>query len=671
MKNQHEVGHFKTRLMILSLSLVAVTVMAGESIAATTCSTCHGMPPLDDTKRNVATGGFVGSHQKHVSAGAVAADCVVCHSAAAGYTNAHSATSGNVIGMSANISGGTYSKGASFAQTATPTLGTCSNVSCHADPYSSSTITSPIWGTPSGCAACHSAQPITANGPATGSHTTVAGHAVACTTCHAADTSSTATPSTGHADGNIDVANVGYPADKPKGSAPASCSAASCHPNVYGTGSATTPVWGTTGNGCSACHTIAIGTNGPATGAHNKHAGIACTVCHAAGTTATTQPIAGNGHVDGNIDIFYFSYPADVPKHAPGSGYGTCSTANCHSNGAGTYTSPNWGGTSTGCTFCHPTLSAGHTVHTNTLLSEVTFYGYTSNKSVGATYKFGCGSCHTVSIANHMNGSVDIDLAAAAAGGSIKLKNGAASINGSKQCLNVYCHSNGYKPGASYTFATTPAWGGSFAGDRCAACHGNSPSTGGKVGSSAHAVHTVGIHYTDIYNGVSRKLPQAGGNAVSAAHGRNNRSTTINCNMCHALTVSAFANDQNSACVGCHDDAVAPKKGSAAIADKSKHVNGTVDISFINQKLATKAQVANAAFASHTASSAGWTRNNNIYKAVNFVPYTSAYDVTKSTLFAAASYNQANGCLNVACHSGITVKWTDTVTCTSCHTRLK
>jgi len=760
MKIHHEVGNFKTRLTILLLSLVSVTVMAGQSVAATTCTTCHEMPPLDSAtgERIPSTGAVKGSHQKHVTAGAVAADCVVCHSSAAGYATNHSAVSQNKIQMTPGL----YSKGTFFNQTSVPTLGSCSNASCHADPYSAGLITSPVWGTPSGCTACHSAQPITANGPATGSHTTVTGHAVACTTCHNTGTSSTSTPSAGHADGNIDVVNVGYPADKEKGSAPASCTTASCHPNVYGTGSTTTPNWGTTGNGCSACHSVAIDSTGPATGSHAvhgvtdcskchagatdnttqpsanhkdgdidvangypanvtkhasgaytggtcstaschanvygtgtvltpewgttgngcsachtiavgttgshaKHAALACDQCHAAGTTATTAPSVANGHTDGNVDVYYFGYPADVTKHAAGSGYGSCTTAYCHSNGNGTYAPPTWGGTSTGCNFCHPNLGGKHSVHTALAGAA---YGNTADNSTAAAYNFGCGNCHPIDIGSHMNNTIDLTLNSTH-GGVLKSKNNTANDSagyvrgaGSVTCEAAYCHSNGMATptfyGANVDWYQTPT------GDKCALCHGNSPNSGGKVGSAAHGVHTVGIHYTDIFNGVSKKLPQSGGDLVNAAHGRNNRSTTINCNICHAATVTSSANDQNSSCIGCHTVGVAGLQGDAAIADKTKHVNGSVDIAFINQKLATKAQVNKGAFAAYTAAAKGWTRNNNLYKS-----YTSAYDVTKNTLFAVASFSQANGCENVACHSGIAVKWTDTVTCTNCHTRLK
>ena len=119
MKNHHEVGHFKNRLMMVLLSLIALLVMAGQSFAATTCSSCHEMPPLDsvDGSRQPTTGAFKGSHQKHMGATATPAECTKCHGNS-GYTSDHSATSGNMIRMNSNINnslGGTYSKTSPFA----------------------------------------------------------------------------------------------------------------------------------------------------------------------------------------------------------------------------------------------------------------------------------------------------------------------------------------------------------------------------------------------------------------------------------------------------------------------------------------------------------------------------------------------------------------------------
>lgn len=670
MKNHHEVGHFKNRLMIGLLSLAVIIVMAGQSFAATTCSSCHGMPPLDsaDGSRVPATGAFKGSHQRHITGPAAAADCVSCHSAAAGYDMKHSANPGakNVIRLTTGI----YSKGAFFNQTSMPVMGSCSNVSCHADVYSSGSITSPDWGsTGNGCSACHT-EPIAATGPATGSH---AAHNITdCSKCHAGATDNTVKPTANHINTNIDVLN-GYPvtAKHAKGSYSGTCTTASCHDNGQGL-PVETPVWGTDAPACSVCHAAA-----PATRSHAKHlSGLAggfnrnavCADCHKGYVQGTT--VDAVKHIDGNVDVYFttaadMGYPAVNPK---GDTPNSCTTVYCHSNGRSSFAAVTWGATSTGCNFCHPTLSGKHSVHTNLATAA---YGSTADNSTGATYDFGCGNCHPTAISSHLNGSIDLTLNSTH-GGTLKSKNNTTADNSgytqnagvSVTCAAAYCHSNGMATPTFYG-ASADWYEASYSGDKCARCHGNSPNTGGKIGSSAHSAHTVGIHYTDIFNGVSKKLPQSGGLLVNAAHGRNNRSTTINCNMCHALTVSSFANDKNTACTGCHEGA-AGSQGLAAIADKSKHVNGTVDVSFIAQKIATKAQVASSAFAAYTAAATGgWSRNKNIYKS-----YTSGYDVTKAMLSASPAYTAVAGCA-VACHSNIVVHWTDTVTCTSCHTRLK
>ena len=583
MKNHHEVGHFKTRLMILLLSLVSMTVMAGESIAATTCFTCHGMPPIDssDGLRKPATGAFKGNHQTHLGAVATAAECSKCHGNA-GYTNDHAAASGFKINMAATINGspaaGAYSKAAPFDQSATPTLGSCSNVNCH---FEKSGVSAPTWGT----------SPALTN----------------CNTCH----------------------------DTPRGN-----------------------------SGSHAIHEA-------------KYGGIAsCTQCHPNyGTTNFSHATSAGKHKIVTLPIVQYAGGTNIswlPSQT--KAYGVCSNVYCHSNGKGVYANPTWGGTSTGCDFCHPNLSAKHASHVITANLATATYGSTTNNSAGAVYDFGCGNCHPTDIANHMNSKIDITLNKNH-GGPLKAKNNTSddtngyyqNMGNSVTCAAAYCHSNGMATPTYY--GDQVDWYQTPAGDKCALCHGNSPNTGGRVGSAAHSAHVVGIHYDDIFNGVSKKLPIGGGNSVNAAHGRNHRSTTINCNVCHSATVVSFANDKNTYCSGCHDGATPPggiKNVGNLIANTAMHVNGSVDISFINQKIATKAQVTKSAFNGYTTANTGWARNNNSYKA-----YTSSYDVSKNTLFAVASYTQAIGCQNVACHSGNTVKWSDTVTCTSCHTRLK
>lgn len=683
MKNHHEVGHFKNRLMIVSLSLFAAVVMAGQSYAATTCISCHGMPPLDsvDGSRQPATGAFKGSHQQHMGANATPDECAKCHGNS-GYNNDHAVTSGYMIQIKSKINSATfgeYSKSTPFPQSAAPVLGSCSNVNCHFERNKADRTPAPVWGQPItvNCNTCH-ATPRDTSGSHK-KHEDALGGLSSCVSCHPSYGTTNFSHATSAGKDKIKVhAALAYDGGSSTSWLPSqpklygSCTTNTCHDNGQGV-AVITPTWGNTVAACSACHASA-----PATRSHSKHlSGLAsgfsrnaaCADCHKNYVQGlTTDPAK---HLDGNVDVYYttvgdLGYPSVNPN---GDTPNSCSTVYCHSNGRSTFTPVAWGNTnSVGCSFCHPSLSAGHNIHIDTLLTEISFYAYTSTKSTSTGYKFGCASCHPLSVASHMNNSVDVDLTASASGGHLKAQNGSWSYT-AFQCNNVYCHSNGYKPGASFTFAQTPVWGGNFTGDRCAACHGNSPNST-IVGSAAHTAHVVGIHYDDIFNGVSKKLPFSGGSAVNAAHGRNNRSTTINCNICHAATMTTSANDGNTVCGGCHNVETAPLKNPAnLISDTSKHVNGTVDVVFISQKIATKAQVANTAFAAYTANASGWSRNSN---SMNFKTYTSSYDYTKLTLSAAASpYTTAAGCLNIACHASIPVKWTDTVTCTSCHTRLK
>jgi len=599
MKNHHEVGHFKNRLMIVLLSLFSILVMAGQSFAATTCSSCHGMPPLDSANgtRVPSTGAFKGSHQKHMGATANPEACNKCHGNT-NYNSTHAATSAYMIQMKSNVNNspaiGTYSRTAPFPQSSAqnPTLGNCSNVNCHFEKNTTNRTPAPVWGntTPAvDCSFCHESQPGTASHP---KHlSAVAGGAAI--TC------------------------------------------ASCHPNYGAT---------------NFSHATSAGKHPIIVNMSNNYGGVGVT----------------------NIDW--------LPSQLPNSNFGSCTTY-CHSDGTvpGSI-STKWGNTSTGCDFCHPNLRGKHSAHVNLLNFATATYGSTVNNSAGIIYAFGCGNCHPTDISKHINGTVDITLNSNHTG-PLKSKNSVANdttgytqnVGVSVTCAAAYCHSNGMSSPTFYG-AAVDWYEASYAGDKCARCHGNSPGTGGKVGSAAHSAHVVGIHFDDIFNGVSKKLIISGGNTVNAAHGRNNRSTTISCNICHYATVTSSANDKNVYCSGCHDGATPPGGYKNLVypltVNTANHVNGTVDVSFINQKIATKAQVAASAFNGYTAANAGgWTRNSNGMK---FKTYTSSYDVTKTTLLvAAAPYTTANGCQNVACHASITVKWNDTVTCTNCHTRLR
>jgi len=199
----------------------------------------------------------------------------------------------------------------------------------------------------------------------TGSHTRHLAAAVGsnCDSCHSGAT---------HANRNIEVTNSytlsaqGYP-----GNGFGSCSAATCHMSAYADTHGGNPTWGTAA-GCSACHSVAIGSTGPNTGGHALHNDTTCTDCHNVGTTGTSMP--STGHADGDIDVTN-GYPANVAKHAAGSGYATL--LGCilplQRIRIGTAVTPIWGTSGNGCSACHSEAIAaygpntgGHALHNDT-----------------------------------------------------------------------------------------------------------------------------------------------------------------------------------------------------------------------------------------------------------------------------------------------------------------
>ena len=456
-----------TRVLVaLTLAVASLVGLTGMAEAAT-CLSCHATPgqttdirPVDSAFRNITTGGFKGSHAKHIPAATLDANaCTSCHGpGAATYDTKHRNGFINVT----SATGVGYSKGTKFAQQGNQALplGSCSAASCHANPYGAGLVATPVWGSSAAnCTACHTT-PIGATGPATGSHTTTTAHAVVCTTCHAAGTTASTMPSANHNNGTIDIANVGYPLAKAKGSAAASCSTASCHADPYSAGFITTPVWGTTGNGCAACHTGAgaITDIGPATGSHAKHT-VACTSCHNAGTTATTSP--STNHATGFIDVVGVGYPANKVKGSPAT---TCSAASCHADpySAATVVTPVWGSTGNGCAACHSGAGA-FTVDGSPATGSHAKHMDLTNAS--------CNLCHNGAVSGttggntHANGTVEVADGYSA---SPVTKHAIGTYSGT--CSTASCHSDGRG------IVPTPVWG-STAADACAVCHGNPPAT--------------------------------------------------------------------------------------------------------------------------------------------------------------------------------------------------
>jgi len=653
----------------------AVNWLTGPSLS---CKSCHGglgsyygEPMYANDGPGAAN---ANSHPKHVGASGAGQTCQNCHGFTmdgTGFNGGGNHTNRIIDVIASNFK--------SFAYDADSK--TCSNISCH----SGNGMFIPVdvqWGAamPSDCSGCHGGNAAATTKMTSNYHTahinnaSVLGANLGCVDCHANTVSSDRFISTSanHLNG---LANFsGAKSGKNK----TSCQAAYCHSS--GKGVAGTAVnWTTAGTtlDCKGCHgggtsqagepVYASGAAGSFTAnSHPKHAGTtgadaACQNCH--GTTMSGTALTATGvHLNKTIDVVQ----GNSKTFGYISGTKTCSNISCH---GGPGKTAQWGAT-LDCAGCHPTLSNAHNRHVGTIsLASINgFDNFTANRSAGVgsgpttAYGFGCANCHPVTeSASHMNGAVDVVLSPGPGAGTLKNKNTNGSDNGSyngdKTCDVVYCHGDGKSALVIGANGKAPAWNGSFANttDRCANCHGNQPTT------SAHVAHAVGIHYDNTFSGTSGKLPSTGAQAVNAAHGAGNRATTINCNICHSATITVSCNDKNTLCISCHATNV---KGNAELANLAMHVNGNKNIQFADVTIATKAQVGESAFNSYTAAmEGGWSRNRG-YK--NF---TSSYDVTKTTLFSTASFS-AGDCSNVACHAGKPVKWTDTISCNNCHSRL-
>jgi predicted CxxxxCH...CXXCH cytochrome family protein len=206
--------------------------------------------------------------------------------------------------------------------------------------------------------------------------------------------------------------------------------------------------------------------------------------------------------------------------------------------------------------------------------------------------------------------------------------------------------------------------------DRCAQCHGNSPT-----GVGAHAAHVVGIHYDDIFNGTSGKLIP--GTTDSVSHGLSAQATTLNCDTCHNATVSYARNNRNTVCTTCHPTGTdTATTQSARVTSISKHVNGAVDVQFTTVNFVSKAQLRPGSFVSYTSGAAGWVRNK-VATVEQYKNGATAFDVSKNPLSTTIVFTPGvpgqGTCANVVCHNmkgAQTVQWNQTLTCDSCHSSL-
>ncbi len=400
--------------MVSSLLLASIFMPNGRVEAALPCYGCHGtntpadVRPEDSSERNIATGGFVGNHRRHMPGPASTANCNICHPGSTDYLSSH--RDGQIkIGSRVNASPilTSYKNSTSaFPQSATPAPGSCTNVNCHFE------AATPSWGSnpaATNCATCHSAP------PSDGSHGKKHGQTYgngpeSCAKCHPNHLAETHTfahatsagkrglqirfgaPNSGGTySGTPLKVRLGYPDYLPSQNPPrqGSCSGIYCHSDGLGNPPKDTPQWSAaTTTNCDSCHRYqGVAYLNMTSNGHTKLADYRwirkypCTYCHSV-TISSTIPSPGmppvdsslimgrsvNGlfsssrHVNGVRDVSmnqFWRIEGDrktYPQPSYNSATKVCDNVYCHSDGT---TDPEsirafpWNQRGTECNSCH------------------------------------------------------------------------------------------------------------------------------------------------------------------------------------------------------------------------------------------------------------------------------------------------------------------------------
>lgn len=677
---------------------VSVNWISGPAI--NDCKGCHGgggSAGEPSYPNGGAAAVDANSHPKHVAATGGAASCQNCHGA-------------TMSGASLNASGKHTDKTIDVLQGNSKTFGytdaskTCSTSSCHSNGFF--TAADAQWGATLDCKGCHG-DATNAATKLSGAHNAhinggaATGGMFGCVDCHATTVTNNTTLKASGTHMNNLLNFTSAKAYKTGFNLAAGTCSTYCHTNGRGQAPAVAVTWTGAAIDCGGCHgkdSVSI-----TSGSHQKHLSdsATCANCHSL-TTTDNVSVTGANHIDGTVELqqgganfngkpVQFSYAGSL----------TCNNISCHSAYASPVNTAVWGTPAT-CNTCHPqgSLSGAHAVHMGALnlASGSVYYNMTANRSpsqdesVGRTYGFGCGTCHPMNPANHLNGSIDVDLNRVnpfLPVGTLRFLNHSTAgytMGSTKVCSNIYCHSNASRVEAESNVAsnTSLAWTDTFAAhpanDRCAYCHGNQPTTG------AHGAHAVSNHYDNVYNGKSGKVTTnklLSGNNL--AHGNPNNSTTINCYICHNEVVKTKRNDMNTKCIGCHNAAntVGASYGvKASIANLSLHVNGARNINLAPIQVLSRAQIRPKGPINQQATdqrsgfdfySGIWQRTS--YKSFSTLSYDKAkYALDTDTMWHPSTPMNSN-CTNVACHNGKTVSWNlanwnDPNKCMDCHNAL-
>jgi len=478
------------------------------------------------------------------------------------------------------------------------TVGTqCVNTYCHGTTLNAGgSNNSPTWedgyidvGGASLCGACHEAgyadsTPLT--NMSTGSHYKHTNRAYAyrvdCYKCHnhtvgpknTEDGAISITDKTHHVNGDVDAVfdkNDNTMKFGRYSSSQNMCYEVYCHSNGLLQNNqpfwATTymqPEWGVSQVHCDDCHGNGTTDGHPGyanmSSTPNSHAqhretnGIGCTVCHYNTTRdngltiyTTMQPTL---HVNGERNVtFHPDFNNDPYTASFNKSNLTCTNTYCH----GLSAPPVWGSSTITCGSCHgdglnsPNPGVGnHGVHNNGWFDASSTV--VTNNSDSANYDFSCRFCHFSR--THGGGQFDQNVQTAEVNfNTIDAVNGYNNTGGQYfqgptvevdpvsgweytdgSCQTIKCHSDGRGGPPNNTFFT---WTTSdlSPGSDCDACHSATAADDYQMSSGSHSEH--------LWNDVYRR----------------------NCHDCHYQTVFNTTWD------------------NALITDKSKHVNGQVEVS--------------------------------------------------------------------------------------------
>ncbi|SNB47719.1 CxxxxCH/CxxCH domain-containing protein [Geobacter sp. DSM 9736] len=518
--------------------LSALLLLPALASAELRCYDCHGtqetrdIRPFDAPVRDVSSGGFPGNHRTHLSANATQSDCAPCHPGSAAF---HAGHRDGLVSVSSRVNSSpavtAYNNVTTpFPQYAGNIPGSCSNVNCHFEQPT------PDWGSStlgrSDCSACHGAPP---------------------------------------SDGN--------------------------HPALSGRGGKHGEYIGTGTNSCSACHRDH--TTDPDPLAHAREAGK-----RPLNVQFATAPNNG-GSYSGNLN-----YPNYLPSQNPLRD-GICSNIYCHSDGRGgaPTISVKWsdGPGTTKCYSCHKgTLANNNPQDCSDVPGAVwdSVKGYctpyinmTTNghsRLVGPQWirRYPCYYCHSGTLdgsggitdkKKHVNGTKDVVMAPQ---WNIVGRPAASYDPVTKNCNNVYCHSDGTSsPDTVRPFAWTTH------GTDCNTCHGH-PRGSCNV-ADCHDGRTDATGKTWVLpstygNRTSYKWPRGQewkaaipmfpnkgpGAARANSHSRHTE-TNFTCDQCHASTIV------NGTCNDCHVDGIpAGSMGEVAHLNAEFHANKGKDVVF-------------------------------------------------------------------------------------------